>query len=610
MSDSNPLPSPPLAEQQTIDTTSPTSPKETVPEELFDSNDRPDVQQYFASSTDRFQRPRKATGKSTKQGLPPSPSTVATGATTTTARETSTSSRAGNEDDNATASQPLVLSQNHSEYDNIATSEPLSSSHAGRVNGDSTQRKERPRSDIITLPAGISVDQLTEDLATEQVTNRRLNKSIKSLEAKSDRDDEEIEQLECQLKLARTAKIAVASDLEKARANLEDMQGPYEKLVSENGKLDQLNKNLMRQTLQAKLSKRDCELLNATQANQMQELREEVFRKTNTIKQLDEKRTKLAKDRVAAVEETQKLANSENTEELQNNISALATDREAARMQIQEQQAELEATRIRIVQFEQQQISLEDECFQYDGAETTSPSFGSPAQSPRRPERRMAESQILQEPRLSDTPAFTDDVSMRSTASLASPPPIDSAGPSDSPNTSQEVKSSSDPPNRSATWQHENVYQWPSESERRPYAIVGPRPRDLRDLTEEVEVEAVSTNDSGTQNSELREDAPPKTTGDAGTQASAPPVAAASVATPVAARAGRPLWHHVALGTSILLFLVSHTVFMERRIRGGANELSRRIVVSMRDGWWGSPWAESVGYALDQTLAVDRTGFC
>jgi hypothetical protein len=616
MSDSNPLPSPSLAEQQTIDNLSLTSPKETVAEDSFDSNDRPDVQPYFASSTNRFQRPRKATRKSTKQDLPPSPSTAAIGATATTARKSSTSSRTGNEDDNSTASQPLVLLQNYSEYDSIMTSEPLSSSHAGRVNGDSMHRKARPRSDIVTLPAGISVDQLTKDFATVKVKNGKLEKSIKILEAKSERDEEEIKQLKDQLKWAKRMESAMASDLEKARADLEGMQGPYKNLVLENGKLDRLNTNLMRQISQVKLSKRDCEMLNATQANQMQELREERSKKTKTIEQLNEKWTKLAKDRVAAAQETQKLANSENTEELQNNISALATDLEAARIQIQELQAELEATRIRMVHFEQQQISLEDECFQYDGAETTSPSFGSPGLSPRRPERRMAESQLLQEARLSDTPALTEDVSTSSTASLASPPavasphPIDWAGPGDSPNTSLRVKSRSDPPKRSATWQHENVYQWPSESERRPYAIVGPRPRDLRDLTEEVEVDAVSTNDSGTQTSELREDAPPKTTSDAGTQASAPPVAAASVATPVAARAGRPLWHYVALGTSVLLFLVGHAVLVERRIWGGANELSRRVVVGMRDGWWASPWVEMVGYALDQALAVDRTGFC
>lgn len=615
MSDNNP-PSPPLVEQPTVDTTSPTSPKETVPEEVFDSNDRPDVQQYFASSTDPFQRPRKTTRKSTNQDLTPSPSTLAAGPTTTTARETSTTLRASNGDANATASQPLVLSQNHSEYDNIATIEPLSSPHVDRVDGDSMQHKERRRSDVVILDAGTSVDELRGKFAAEMVTNRELDKSLKSLEAKSRRDDEEIRKLTCQLESAKPAKSAVARNLKKAQANLEEMQGSCKKLVSENGKLDQLNKTLAQQISQAKLSKRDCELLNATQANQMQELREEIFRKTHMIKKLDENWTKVAKDRVAAAEVTQKLTNSENTEELQNNISALATDLEAARIQIQEQQAELEATRNRMVQFEQQQISLEDECFQYDSGETTSPSFGSPAQSPRRPERRMAESQILQEARLSDNLGLTSDVLTRSSERFASPPPvagprpIDSAGPSDPPNTRQEVKSSSDPPNRSATWQHESVYQWPSESERRPYAIVGPRPRDLRDRTGEVEVEAVSLNDSGTQTSELGEDASPKTTSEVGTQAGAPPVAAAPVATPVAASAGRPSWHHVALATLILLFLVGDAVFEERRIWEGANELSRRAVVSMRDGRWGSPWVERVGYTLDQTLAVDRTGFC
>lgn len=78
----------------------------------------------------------------------------------------------------------------------------------------------------------------------------------------------------------------------------------------------------------------------------------------------------------------------------------------------------------------------------------------------------------------------------------------------------------------------------------------------------------------------------------------------------VAVKVGRPLWHHLALGSLLFFFLIVHAIYAERRLWMDANELSRSAVVSMRDEWWGSPWIDKMDYAIGQALAVDRTGFC
>lgn len=82
-----------------------------------------------------------------------------------------------------------------------------------------------------------------------------------------------------------------------------------------------------------------------------------------------------------------------------------------------------------------------------------------------------------------------------------------------------------------------------------------------------------------------------------------------AVCTAVSAKPRWPLWYHVAL-SSLIMLLLTHAFFEERRFWRNANELTRHAVVGMRDEWWGSEWVEKIGYSLDQKIGVDRTGFC
>lgn len=718
MSGSNSSPSPSWAEQRNSDANPPKSPTAHV-----DSKNGPEAKKYFASSTDRFQRPRGPMRKLTRQGLPPFLSTVDTGAASTIVREPSVPSENRNEEDRATTSQSPMLSQHEREQNqNEALHSLVSSQNDGRFNADFTLRNARPSSVTIAFPPGLyspntvppSPNTAKDEIAKVLLLNKRLQKSFDDLQEKSDQKDAEIARLEGEVELTLAAKNAVKRDYMKFEKALKDIEEPYAEVVKTNVKLDQLNKDLERQTSQAQCSRRDSELLNATQASQMQELIEQVFRETKLRTQLEAECTKLARDRTAAAEANQEVANSEKIEieGLQQDISALAIDLEAARAQIQELHDELEVTRLPIVQFAQQQLSLEHECSKYNEYDASKISLphSSSAHSPRDPIRRV--DVIPEEMGLSDTPALADDASPRSTPSLLSPAPIaiplpkdESTGPSDDTR-----------PERTgpAERQHKSVF-WPTIDERKPYRIVGERPRDFRVVAEEAEapvsandtsevpeaasrnstsdagtqfdllpmpitaasplkilsdagtqadlpalpVAAVSlpnmtsdagtqadlpalpvavastpnsTSDTGTQanllafsttrstgDASTQADIPPsvaavstpRSTSDAGTQADLPPlVAAASPPSHVAARARRPLWHQVALGTTLVLFLMCHVAFAERRLWGRANELTRCAIVSMRDEWWGSPWVERIGYTLDQKLAVDRRRFC
>jgi hypothetical protein len=742
MSDNHQLLSPLLAGQQITDTTSPTSPKEPAPKVLFDSEDSRDVKGYFASPTDRFQRPRKATRKVTKQDLLSSPSTVDTGSMSNTPRENPPSPRNGNENEQTITSQSPPLLQNHSEHDGIASPRLHSSSpDGGKNDGDLTIRKGRPRSDFIEMdkkfdPEKATREELLDALFTGMADMQRAAKRISDLEKESDRENAKngakIASLEDDLTKMSLAKTAMARQIRKAQMVQKEVEDHSIKVIKENTKFEELNQSLRRETLKAQSKLQDCKSLDASQVSQIAKLNEDLSWKTNSVKNLEGELIKLSKDRAAeaalsltiseaaeafqrknsalntdlqaarntiqeqqaeieellddrAAEATQKLTIRETAEVFQRQNSALKTDLQAARNKIQEQQTELEATRLQIVQFNQQFVSPEEEFLQYDGAEA-SPSSGSPAHSPRwsntlirDPIRRDALIPTLEERRLSDTPALTDGASTRSTTSVASPPPIatpvpvdsagpsdptkslpidsdgpsentdpvsiDTTGPSDLPKTQHQATLSTGPPNKFRDRQQKSVFEWwPSTTQdKKPYRIVGPRPKNLADVVEEARTPASTsepteiwevippnqTSNAGTQtdspplipptiasNISTQTDLPPltptTTTSNARTQTDfpAPPVAALPPRSPAAAGGGRPMWHHVALGTSLLLFLIGHAVFVERRIWGGANELSRRAVVSMRDEWWGSPWIERVGYALDQTLAVDRTGFC
>ena len=70
-----------------------------------------------------------------------------------------------------------------------------------------------------------------------------------------------------------------------------------------------------------------------------------------------------------------------------------------------------------------------------------------------------------------------------------------------------------------------------------------------------------------------------------------------------------PWWWYAVLGAMIMVVL-THAFFEEKRFWRNANELTRKAVVSMRDERWGSRWVEQIEYTIDDKLGLDYTGFC
>ena len=583
MDSSDSSPSPPLAEESTIDTINPIFPEETAPAELFgsqlfDCQDSPEVKHHFTSPLPRVRKPTRPSPKPAHRNFLFSASTTDRDSRSTTVPSSSTSS--GQSTSSRAGSEVIEVDEAEESEDLFV---PTSS---GEVD------------DKYKIPKGLKRSELKSRLAKQLKLNRKLEKELIRIHNFAETETRLKAGLELKLESLEPFQSNLEQQNEKLGKQIRELEESHKKVLSENTDLKEANKSL-RQT-NSTLKKRyiDFEALNATQANQMQVLKEDVLRKTKSIRADQKELLAFKKD----LEKVEKQLQAEKDKNL-----ALNDKREAM-------EHELAAVEVRVQEFEKQQIALEDELFRYNGG-VVLPHKSSPAYLSSGSDTDtkgwaplIVASRKPQEERLSDIPALADEESILPKPSLRGSP-IDNA-------------------------QRYNEIVAPLttiDDSGVPLSISTNNAATQTDVPPVATARITTTTESGTQTtdsvvtarnttteSDARTFVPPlvvartTSTSESYTQTTNPVVAAPPLSGPVAVavKVGRPLWHHLALGSLLFFFLIVHAIYAERRLWMDANELSRSAVVSMRDEWWGSPWIDKMDYAIGQALAVDRTGFC
>jgi hypothetical protein len=518
MYSSDPVSSPPLAEQSTIDTTKPIRPEESAPEEQFDSQDNPDVKQHFSPPRSWVRRPAKPSPKPASRKLSPSASTDdrESGSNTTSdllmSSDHPASSRAGSEVDDVAASPPDALLPDQPGHDEFAASEdPASSRSGGEVNEGSTPHRTNPSSKTISIPMGLSNSELERDLVKAMRQKQQLQKDHDRISLFYENEKE----LRVELERERDSLETSNSKLEQANGKLEnqytELEAKHNKAILKNNDLNEENKYLRVDFSRLQQHSAMLVALNATQANQMQTNEDVVVRKENYIKKLEKdlkdlkkkhKRdiSNLEKDFEEATEQLKKEQLAENAKNVSNLTEESETVIQKLQQDLQKEEAknvavtdELENVRGQERQLEKQQMALEDKMWLEDGGVTGPPFASSPAYSSTTSDANIRgwdplaiASRKPQVERLSNLPALADKDSILPTPSFPTSNLPDLANPSELPKANQEITLYPNQSNSSSQWLHENVYRWPSDAERRPYRIVGPRPKDSAEAIKEI----------------------------------------------------------------------------------------------------------------------------
>jgi hypothetical protein len=518
MYSSDPVSSPPLAEQSTIDTTKPIRPEESAPEEQFDSQDNPDVKQHFSPPRGWVRRPAKPSPKPASQKLSPSASTDdrESGSNTTSdllmSSDHPASSRAGSEVDDVAASPPDALLPDQPGHDEFAASEdPASSRSGGEVNEGSMPHRTNPSSKTISIPMGLSNSELERDLVKAMRQKQQLQKDHDRISLFYENEKE----LRVELERERDSLQTSNSKLEQANGKLEnqytELEAKHNKAILKNNDLNEENKYLRVDFSRLQQHSAMLAALNATQANQMQTNEDVVVRKENYIKKLEKdlkdlkkkhKRdiSNLEKDFEEATEQLKKEQLAENAKNVSNLTEESETVIQKLQQDLQKEEAknvavtdELENVRGQERQLEKQQMALEDKMWLEDGGVTGPPFASSPAYSSTTSDANIRgwdplaiASRKPQVERLSNLPALADKDSILPTPSFPTSNLPDLANPSELPKANKEITLYPNQSNSSSQWLHENVYRWPSDAERRPYRIVGPRPKDSAEAIKEI----------------------------------------------------------------------------------------------------------------------------
>ena len=523
MASSNPVPSPPLAEQSTIDTTKPVRPEESAPEEQFDSQDNPDVKQHFSPPRSWVRRPAKPSPKPASRKLSPSASTDdrESGSNTTSdlfmSSDHSASSRAGSEVDDVAASPPNALLPDQPGHDEFAASEDPASSHSGgEVNEGSTPHRTNPSSKTISIPMGLSSSELERDLVKAMRQKQQLQKDHERISLFYENEKE----LRVELERERDSLETSNSKLEQANGKLEnqytELEAKHNKAILKNNDLNEENKYLRVNLSRLQQHSSMLAALNATQANQMQTNEDVVVRKANYINKLEKdlkdlkkkhKRdiSNLEKDFQEATKQLKKKQLAENAKNVSNLTEESETVIQKLQQDLQKEEAknvavsdELENVRVQERQLEKQQMALEDKIWLDDGGVAGPPFASSPAYSSTNPDANIRGWEPLaiasrkpQVERSSNLPALADKDSILPTPSFPTSNLPDLANPSELPKVNKEIKLYPSQSNSSSQWVHENIYRWPSDAERRPYRIVGPRPKDSAEAIKEIKALAL-----------------------------------------------------------------------------------------------------------------------
>lgn len=661
MSSSNSLAiTPPEEQQGSIDTIPPTPQEQTALEEIFDSYNNPDVKQYLAAPMRRPRKPRKSPSKPANQNLSSSGSTTDTDASYITAFESPATSGDGSAHDDVTVSRTLASLQNRTEDDVIALIEsPVLSLDGGEVDQEFPERRMRPHSGVISISPEMTNDELRQELAAKSDKNRQLTKVNLSLERTIEGDTIRIEELQDALKRAKTAKNNSERCTVKAGKDLAVLQDTYHEVVSRNAEVEELNKRLRRETAQSKSSEDKCHLQNSSLRSQIDLLNEDAERKNIFIGQLKEK-ADLLNDRNVALAEFQRLASDgEVSREFLHANSALKRELDIVRSQLQE--------------VKEQQDRLEDDLWKHDDGQTATPG-GFYTSTPENWNCSIAESQTLQGQRPTDTLTLIDASTSSPPSLASPQSVVLSPGGGDllTTNSDKDLRNiHMEGTQGNIYWwspdSDENQYRIVCTPPKNSY-------KKMNDAGDATQVPAVlgCTKDSGTQTGDISmarlsplfvvtkhhrsltfnhpvssissEPLPVK-----GKQVETPissdnissfggkqapengrPLSMSTIGFPVrpkeyqeqthtgdagaayirvAIKTAYPTWYYVVLGLLIMLFF-THAFFQEKRFWRDANEQTRHAVVTMRDERWGQEWVEKMGYALEQKLGVDRTGFC
>jgi hypothetical protein len=335
MSSDKPLPtrSPvevPQSEQPVISTIPPTPQKEIAESGILDSNDNPDVKkQYLDTPSKKPLPPRKIRRKAPAEGQT---SSVRTDVTLNTA----------------------VQSRSKSQ-ERSATDERFS------------QRKKRPHSGVFEINSNATWEELAQENVTLKDERKQLTDLKISLEKKSDVDTAKIESLQEELKVTKDAKNALEPQRNRAEKVLTDLQDIHQKAVqdtiSRNLRLEEMNKALRLEAIQARNAKEKVMALQQSVINQLGELKETLHKKDKFIGHLKEERVVLMKTRDALQSEA---AEAEHVQQLVANndhIIGNLTDENLALRR------ETEAVRSELEMFMEQERKLTNEIWRMDGVQ-------------------------------------------------------------------------------------------------------------------------------------------------------------------------------------------------------------------------------------------------